>query len=381
MQGNSGCPVIDENNIFRAQHLVSWTKEVSGGKLPLSSSWNMLKENNQAHTDTLPPNIYFPMLLTPGTSHQLPNLFSIKHAEQRKVQLPSSKEDPFTTQVTSALINFQARLSLAGHMPQTPGSCFLTSPVTLAVRVTCWYCKALLKQQPYRSALHKSTLFPPSKSAQLSCKSVFKWPDYSNSTVEESSSSNSHYIKKGTSNSKAPWRTVSVRGREPHLQFSSATVSSCKRRLWGHSTPACLPSVHVFPCTGQAAKQVQQAPLAAAGVPSLMPRLLKQRERGARHGKGSEGAGRELILEISRKEAKFLNALLAEIPSKWEETEPSSGTSLSTSGSNTHQPEGISCWPTGIKHTSDCERNCKQPGHDRLLLGCMYCFCSCPPLY
>lgn len=71
------------------------------------------------------------------------------------------------------------------HKPQDPTS----SPVLwlLLCRLRADTAKHLLKQQPYRSVLHKSTLFPPSKSAQLSHKPVFKCPGCSTSTVLESS--------------------------------------------------------------------------------------------------------------------------------------------------------------------------------------------------
>lgn len=238
--------------------------------------------------------------------------------------------------------------------------------------------KHLLKQQSYRSGLHKCTLFPLSKSAQLSCKSLFKCPSCSTSTVPESFikiplEEIKRYVQ--LKSSLENWQCQGTGATLLVLICNSLVLQEKALRAFNSCLFAVTPC---FPRAGQAAKQVQQAPLAAAGVPSLMPRLLKQRERGARHGKGSEGAGRELILEISRKETKCLNALLAEIPSKREETEPSSGTSPSISGCSTHQPEGINCWPTSTKHTSDCEGYCKQPGHDRLLLGCRYCFCSCP---
>lgn len=49
-------------------------------------------------------------------------------------------------------------------------------------------------------------------------------------------------------------------------------------------------------------------------APSPMPGLLKQREReGKAWERKGGGRGKELMLEISRKEAKSLNALLAEI--------------------------------------------------------------------
>lgn len=228
-------------------------------------------------------------------------------------------------------------------MPQTPGSRLLTSPVTLAAQATCRYCKAFTEA----AALQEwpSQIYPI---LSLKISSAIMQVSVLVARLQHLHSARKQLLhqipirrKKKVLPAQKP--LDSVRGQEPHLQFSSAIVLSCKRRFSGHSAPACLLSLHVFPCTGQAAKQVQQPPLAAAGVPSLMPRLLKQRERGARHGKGSEGAGRELILAISRKETEVLNALLAEIPSKWEKPEPSSGTSPSISDCKTHQPEGISC--------------------------------------
>lgn len=296
-----------------------------------------------------------------------------------KVQLSRCKADPSATQVTSALINFQARLSLAGHNATNPRiptpyqSCYSCCTGYMQILQSIYWSSSLtgvaFTNLPYSLPQNQLSYH----ASQCSSAQAAAPPQCQRKQLL-------HQIpirrKKKVLPDQKP--LDSVRGQEPHLQFSSAIVLSCKRRFSGHSAPACLLSLHVFPCTGQAAKQVQQAPLAAAGVPSLMPRLLKQRERGARHGKGSEGAGRELILAISRKETEVLNTLLAEIPSKWEETEPSSGTSPSISDCKTHQPEGISCWPTSTRHISECEGYCKQPGHDRLLLGCMYCFCSCP---
>lgn len=71
------------------------------------------------------------------------------------------------------------------HKPQDPAS--LPVMLLLLHGLCADTAKHLLKQQPYRCGLHKSTLFPPSKSAQLSCKSVFKCPGCSTSTVPESS--------------------------------------------------------------------------------------------------------------------------------------------------------------------------------------------------
>ena len=179
------------------------------------------------------------------------------------------------------MIHFQARLSLAGHKPQKPRPCssFLTSPGTLAAQVRCRYCKARAEAAALQEWPPQGCTIPSPKNCSAIVQ-VLKCPGCSTSTVLESNCLvNSSVGEKKAFPTQKPFREVTAAGgQEPCLHFSSAIhLLLQEKALPARGLLLCPPSLRVFPCAGQAAKQAQQAPLAAAGVPccaGLPPRRL-----------------------------------------------------------------------------------------------------------
>lgn len=168
--------------------------------------------------------------------------------------------------------------------------------------VRCRYCKAFSEVAALENWSSQDYIIIPSPKICSAITQVFKYPGCSTSTVLESSclvnfslGERKRYFQLKSPLEKRQRQGDRSRACTSHLQY----VSSCKRRLcWqDDSCSVCCHSAF-SPALGRRPSKYNRLLWQGLECPAVLgslpePGLLKQRERGAGHGKGSKGAGRK----------------------------------------------------------------------------------------